>query len=162
MRLVTAVTAFVAVLAVGASAQQPTGTAGTTTTPHVMTGPGDVHWGPAPDAFPAGAELAVLDGDPATGPFTVRLKAPDGYRVPPHWHPTDENVTVLEGTLMMGMGEQFSEDALRPIVVGGFANTPQGVRHYVVTQGPTVIQISGIGPFAITYVNSSDDPRTKK
>src|SRR5262245_33199019 len=75
---------------------------------HTMITPNDVKWGPAPPALPAGAQMAVLSGDPSKAePFTIRLKAPDGYKIMPHWHPTDENVTVLEGTFAMGVGEKF-------------------------------------------------------
>src|SRR5262249_14626957 len=70
---------------------------------HVLVRPDDIKWGPAPPALPAGAKAAVLAGDPGkAGPFVIRAQLPDGYKVPPHWHPTDENVTVLKGTFMMG------------------------------------------------------------
>src|SRR5262249_4428521 len=86
--------------------------AGKSEQPHTMITPKDVKWGPVPPALPAGAQIAVLSGDPSKAePFTIRLKAPDGYKIMPHWHPTDENVTVLEGTFAMGVGEKFDEAA---------------------------------------------------
>lgn len=157
---------FVTAFALGSFAQQPTGTSGTrsASTAHVMIAPDEATFSPAPDALPPGAQLAVLDGDPManSGTFTVRLKVPDGYLIPPHWHPTDEHVTVVEGALRMGMGEQFSESALKTLGVGGYAKMPTGVRHFAQAKGATVVQISGPAPFAITYVNPSDDPRNKK
>src|SRR5689334_11883247 len=63
----------------------------------------DVQWGPAPSVFPPGAEMAVMQGDPSKAePFTVRMRFPNGYKLPPHTHPTTENVTVLTGTFLAG------------------------------------------------------------
>lgn len=127
---------------------------------HMIVTPDDLKWGPAPPGFPAGAQLAVLSGDPSkTGQFTVRLKAPDGYKIMPHWHPTDELVTVIEGTLMIGVGEKFDQAAAHEMTVGSFARMPKEMRHYAWTKGETVVQINGLGPFEIIYVNPSDDPR---
>src|SRR5215475_10952551 len=70
----------------------------------------DIQWGPAPPIFPKGAEFAVLQGDPSsTNEFTVRLRFPNGYKIPPHTHPTIENVTVLKGTFLAGMGDKLDE-----------------------------------------------------
>ncbi|HZF40159.1 MAG TPA: cupin domain-containing protein [Blastocatellia bacterium] len=127
---------------------------------HTMLTPGDFKWGPAPPALPAGAQMAVLSGDPSkAGPFTVRAKFPDGYKIPPHWHPTDENVTVLEGTFMMGTGEKFDEAAAHEMPVGSFVRMPKGTRHYAMAKGETVVQVHAEGPFVVTYVNPNDDPR---
>src|SRR5438132_1257548 len=79
---------------------------------HVFVTPEMLKWGPGPRSLPPGAQVAALSGDPAKeGLFTIRIKFPDGYKVPPHWHPVDENVTVLQGTFMMGTGEKFDPDA---------------------------------------------------
>ena len=130
---------------------------------HVMFTPDQVKWGPAPPALPPGAQMAVLSGDPTQSgtPFTVRAKMPDGYKVPPHWHPTDENVTVLQGTLMMGLGEKLDPSKAHTLKAGSFTRMPKEVRHFAMAKGETVIQVHGIGPFEVTYVNSSDDPRNK-
>jgi hypothetical protein len=80
---------------------------------HIVVKADDIKWGPAPPALPPGAKFAVLMGDPTkAAPFVIRAQMPDGYKVPPHWHPSDENVTVIKGTLMVGKGEKFS--ASRP------------------------------------------------
>jgi len=130
---------------------------------HVMVAPNEVKWGPAPPSLPSGAQLAVLEGDPAKAgaPFTIRAKFPDGYQVPPHWHPTDENVTVLAGTLGMGLGESFDPAKGHEMTAGSYFRTPKGLRHFAWAKGETVIQVHGVGPFEVTYVNPADDPRRK-
>jgi quercetin dioxygenase-like cupin family protein len=128
---------------------------------HVLVTPDQVKWGPAPPSLPAGAQLAVLEGDPSKVgvPFAVRAKFPDGYRVPPHWHPTVERVVVLQGSLGLGMGDKFDQAAGQELPVGSYASMPKGVRHFAWAIGETVVQISGVGPFEVNYVNAADDPR---
>lgn len=122
-----------------------------------------VTWSPGPPFLPAGARMAVLDGNPAgSGGFTVRLSFPNGYRVPPHWHPADEHVTVISGTLMLGMGDEIDRASATRIGTGGFVTAPAKAHHYALAAGPTVVQIHGTGPFEITYVRPEDDPRTAK
>ncbi|MGE0127784.1 MAG: cupin domain-containing protein [Blastocatellales bacterium] len=147
----------------GKQSQTMTGQSGQA---HTMITPSEVKWAPAPPFLPAGAQAAILAGDPSKAGrlFTLRLKMPDGYKIPPHWHPTDENVTVLEGTFVMGVGEKLDQAAAREMPVGSFARMPKGLRHYAWAKGETVVQVHGVGPFEITYVNPADDPRklTKK
>jgi quercetin dioxygenase-like cupin family protein len=127
---------------------------------HKMMTPAEIVWGPAPPGLPAGSLVAVLSGDPGgTGPFTLRAKFPAGYRIAPHWHSTDEHVTVLSGSVSMGMGETFDEKAMMALPVGGFAAMPPNTRHYLMTQSEATIQVHGTAPFTITYVNPKDDPR---
>jgi hypothetical protein len=129
---------------------------------HVMVRPDDVKWGPAPPALPAGAKFAVLSGNPGKAEdFVIRAKLPDGYKVPPHWHPTDENVTVIEGTFMAGKGDKFNADASEALPAGSFVKMPKEMRHFAWAKGDTIIQVHGMGPFEITYVNAADDPRNK-
>ena len=136
------------------------GAAGGAHAAHVMLTPDQLKWGAGPASLPAGAQLAVVEGDPSkAGAFTIRLKFPDGFRVSPHWHPSDEKVTVLQGTLGMGLGEKFDAAAGHEMPAGSFAVMPSGVRHYAWAKGETVIQVSSTGPFQITYVNPADDPR---
>jgi len=127
---------------------------------HTMVMPNDVKWGPAPPALPPGAQFAVLSGDPSKAElFTIRIKAPDGYKIMPHWHPTDENMTVLEGTFVMGIGDKFDEAAAHEMPVGSFNRVPKGTRHYAMAKGESVVQVHAMGPFVINYVNPNDDPR---
>jgi quercetin dioxygenase-like cupin family protein len=133
-------------------------------TSHVMITPDEVKWGPAPPSLPPGAELAVLSGDPgkAGGAFTIRAKFPAGYKVPPHWHPTDENVVVVSGTMMFGQGTKFDAAAMHESPAGSFAVMPRGMRHFAMAKEESVVQIYGTGPFAVNYVNAADDPRKAK
>jgi quercetin dioxygenase-like cupin family protein len=137
---------------------------GTESSKHVMVAASEVKWGPAPPSLPPGAQLGVLDGDPAVAgkPFVVRIKFPDGYRVQPHWHPADENVVVLSGSFSVGMGDTFNEGTMMAMAPGGYAKMPKEVHHYAMAKGDTVIQLHGTGPFTVTYVNPKDDPRNKK
>jgi hypothetical protein len=123
----------------------------------------DIQWGPAPPVFPAGAEFAVLQGDPSKAgeEFTVRLRFPNGYKIAPHTHPTAENVTVLKGTFLAGMGEQFKESGLQAFARDGFVSIPGDHAHYAMARGQVIVQVHAIGPFAMTYVNPADDPRNK-
>ncbi len=133
------------------------------TAEHKILAPADITWGEAPPAFPAGAKLAVLDGDPGKkASFTVRLQAPDGYKIAPHTHPAAELVTVISGTLHLGMGDKFDESAAREMTPGSFAVMPAGMKHFAWFTGETVVQINAMGPFEIKYVNQADDPRQAK
>ena len=122
-----------------------------------------IQWGPAPPNLPAGAKLAVLQGDPSKdGLFTIRLDMPDGYKIPPHFHPTDENVTVVEGTFLVGMGDKLDPAQTTALPAGGFVTAGAGQHHFGIAKGHTVVQVHAMGPFALTYVNPADDPTMKK
>jgi quercetin dioxygenase-like cupin family protein len=126
---------------------------------HVLAGGAAVKWGPPPPVFPKGAQFAVIDGDPAAKELvTVRFKMPAGYKIPPHWHPTDEHITVLAGTLGIGMGDTLDTEHGQTLKAGGYAVAPANVHHYAWTTDGATIQVHMIGPFAITYVNPADDP----
>jgi len=123
----------------------------------------EAKWGPAPPMLPPGAEIAVLAGNPmAAEPYTVRLKFPANYDIPAHSHPTDENVTVTNGTFYAGMGDKLDRKAGRPLPVGGFFRAAAGMNHYAYTRGPVTIVLHGIGPVEFKYVNPADDPRNAK
>ena len=121
--------------------------------------PDAIQWGPAPPFVPAGAKLAVLEGNPmGTGFYVVRLKMPDGYKVAPHWHPERENVTVISGTLKVGMGDKWDDAKMSLFPAGSFAYLDPSMHHYAGTSGDTTIQISGKGPVKFNYVDAKDDP----
>jgi len=126
--------------------------------------PDQVKYGPVPPFLPPGAQLAVLEGDPmaSSGDFTIRLKMPDGYKVAPHTHPHRENVTVLSGTLKVGMGDQFDSSKMMSFGAGSFAYLDPTVHHYAAASGETVIQIHGMSPAKFNYINPGDDPSLKK
>ena len=116
-------------------------------------------WGPAPAVFPAGAKMAVVSGDPTkTGPFVVELAFPAGYRIPPHSHPTDETIKVVKGTFRVGMGTVFDEAKTTSMRAGASGSMKAGQPHFALADGNTVVSVSSTGPFAMTYVNPSDDP----
>ncbi len=120
----------------------------------------DFKWGPAPAIFPPGAQMAVLQGDPGgTALFTVRLRFPDNYRIPPHTHPTDEIVTVIRGTFRVGMGPTFERRGMLSFGEGGFVVAPANHAHYALARGTTIVQVHAMGPFAMTYVNPADTPK---
>jgi len=126
-------------------------------------GPKDVQFGPAPPSLPAGAQLAVLRGNPGKpGPFVVRLMLPGGYKISPHWHSQDEYLTVISGTMYIGMGDRYEPSTARGLAAGGFHYLPAKAHHYAYAKKPTVVQINGEGPFDITYLNPADDPQKQK
>ncbi|HJZ53816.1 MAG TPA: cupin domain-containing protein [Gemmataceae bacterium] len=131
---------------------------------HVAVRPDAIKWGPAPPGLPPGAQAAVLVGDPTKSgvPYVIRAKLPDGYRVPPHWHPADENITVLQGTLLVGEGEKLDPSKTEELPAGSFARMPKTMRHFAIAKGETIIQLHGTEPFEINYVNPADDPRKKE
>jgi len=134
-----------------------------TPAPNAFT-PDQVKYGPAPAFLPPGAQLAVLEGDPmaSTGDFTIRLKMPDGYKIAPHTHPNRENVTVLSGTLKVGMGDQFDATKMASFAAGSFAYLDPSMHHYAMAAGETVIQIHGMSPVKVNYINPADDPSGKQ
>ena len=119
-------------------------------------------WGPAPPSLPPGAQVAVISGDPSKdGPYVIRAKLPARYTVPPHTHPTDENVTVLVGSFHFAMGDKLDKKKGTLIKSGGFFRAEKGMQHYAWTDRGTTIQVHGQGPFVINYVNPADDPQNK-
>jgi quercetin dioxygenase-like cupin family protein len=118
-----------------------------------------IQWGPAPPTLPKGAQMAVLAGDPGkAGPFTLRLKAPAGYKIPAHQHPSAEAVTIISGESNFGMGDKLDEAKAQKLGPGGFIDLPANMNHFAFTTTESIIQISSGGPFSIKYVNPADDP----
>jgi len=117
-------------------------------------------WAPAPTIFPPGARMAVESGDPMkSGEFVVRLQFPDGYKIPPHFHPTDEHVRVRSGTLLVGMGDKLDVATAKPLAAGDTGSIPAKMHHFAIAKGPTTISIRSEGPFAMIYVNPADTPK---
>ena len=130
-------------------------------TAHVMLDPDSLKWGDAPPALEQGAQMAVLSGDPGkAGWFVLRMKVPAGFKVAPHWHPTDERVTVIQGdfSLHMGAGPSAHDHTF---AAGGYAVLPARMQHAASTQGGAIVQVEGNGPFVINYVDRRDDPRVR-
>jgi hypothetical protein len=124
---------------------------------HVLVPADKVEWGPAAPQLPAGAQVSVLEGNPAErGAVTLRLKFPADYSIPPHWHSMAERVTVLSGALHVGMGDTLNRQASQTLEPGGFVSLPAKMHHFAWTATPTVVQITLEGPFDIFYVNPAD------
>jgi catechol 2,3-dioxygenase-like lactoylglutathione lyase family enzyme len=130
---------------------------------HVFT-PDTISWGPPPPFVAPGAQLAVLEGNPAasSGDYTIRLKMPDGYRIAPHWHPLRENVTVISGTFKVGMGDVFDTAKMTALPAGSFAFLDPDMHHYAMASGEVVVQVHGMAPLQFNYVNPQDDPSRNK
>ena len=161
-RALLAGSAMVAVFAAAASAQvSQQGSMHEHAGPsHVALSPDDIEWKPAPPVLPAGAQIAVLEGDPGKeGPFTLRLKLPENYRIQPHTHPVVEHVTVVSGEFGIGLGETFDEEKIEWSEEGGFYVMATGEAHFAATREETVIQLHSNGPWGLVYVNPADDPR---
>ena len=129
---------------------------------HTVVPAEEVAWGAGPPFLPAGAQVAVLLGSPAKeGPFVLRLKFPAGYVVPPHHHSKDELVTVIVGRFAVAAGEKVDRTASPFLAPASFVHLPAGMPHYAWVETETVVQINGVGPFDLTYVDPTDDPRNK-
>ena len=148
-------------LVVGAAMAQQTSTPKTAACgEHKMVTPSQLAWGPPPPGLPHAAEVAVLEGDPSrAGYYAVRLRLPEGTQIRPHWHSQDEHITVLSGTLGMGMGDKWNVSTMTPLGIGSYFALPGGQHHFAQARGDTILQVSGLGPFDIHYVNPNDDPR---
>ncbi len=161
MRLVLTLAAFVVLLTANQSKR-------TSAADMEMDGislflPADIKWKEGPPSLPKGAMFAVLEGDPAKeGPFVIRLRFPDGYRIAPHTNPKTERITVIQGTFNIGMGDKFDEKGLKAMPTGTFGYWPSGMKHFALAKGETILQLHGTGPWSIQYVNPDDDPRNKK
>ncbi|MEX0878722.1 MAG: cupin domain-containing protein [Thermoanaerobaculia bacterium] len=130
---------------------------------HVIETLAEAKWGPAPPFLPPGAQMEVLGGNPmGDSLFSLRLKFPAGYRIPAHSHPKDEHVTVLSGTLFMGMGDKLDTAAGKALGVGDFGLMPANANHFAYTKQETMILLHGQGPVEFRYVNPADDPRNQK
>jgi hypothetical protein len=126
---------------------------------HKFVNPTSIQWGAPPPVFEKGMSFAVIAGDPSKeGLYVVRLKIPAGYKIMPHWHPTDEHVTVLSGGFAVGMGETFDQKTMTKLPAGGYALLPAEMRHYAMATSAALIQVHGMGPFSLTYVHPEDDP----
>ena len=128
---------------------------------HMMVMPGDLQWTDVA-SLPAGAKLALIEGPVNEAvPFTFRLKLPANYQIPAHWHPANEHVTVISGTFNMGAGDKFDPTKTMALPAGAAAIMPPKTNHFAWNKDETIVQVHGVGPWGINYVNPADDPRKK-
>lgn len=125
--------------------------------------PSEIRWSDGPPSLPPGARIAVLEGDPSKeGMFVMRVRVPDGFHIPAHTHPKPERVTVIQGTFKLAMGSDPKLADARVLPVGTYGVWPPGMIHAVWTEGETIVQFHGMGPWIIRYVNPADDPRNAR
>jgi quercetin dioxygenase-like cupin family protein len=123
--------------------------------------PAALHW-TVPDVLPPGALIAVVSGDPtAAGESILEVSMPDGYRLPPHWHPSYEHVEVRKGTLLAGMGDEIDPKRTRALAAGDSATAPAGMHHWSIAKGRTELSVTFMGPYTITYLRAEDAPRRR-
>jgi hypothetical protein len=128
---------------------------------HTMMTADDLKWVDVP-SLPAGAKLAVIEGPLSEAvPFTFRLKFPANYQIPAHSHPAIEHVTVMLGTFHMGLGDKLDRSKTKALAAGGAAVMQPKTNHFAWTDQETIVQVHGVGPWAINYVSPADDPRKK-
>jgi ketosteroid isomerase-like protein len=131
-------------------------------TSHVAVESAALTWGDNPPSLPPGSKIAVVSGDPSkAGPFVLRAQVPAGYKVAPHWHPGDENLTVLSGTIALGMGDTWDETKMQTTGAGGYVGLPALMHHYFLAKSAATFQVHGNGPFVVNYINPADDPSKK-
>lgn len=129
---------------------------------HVVVPASAVKWIDPPPSVPPGAKMAVISGNPGNPePFTIRLQLPAGYTLRPHWHPTDEHVTVLSGTFSAAMGKEFDDKALADLSAGSYAVMAATMPHFARAKTAVTLQVHGMGPFVVNYVNAADAPSAK-
>ena len=128
---------------------------------HMMVTPDELKWADAP-SVPPGVKVTVIEGPlNEAGPIIFRLKFPADYKLPAHWHPGIEHVTVISGTFNMGTGDKLDASKTQPLSAGSVAIMQPKTNHFAWTKEETIIQVHGVGPWAINYVDPTDDPRKK-
>lgn len=119
-------------------------------------------WIDAPVSLPAGAKAAMLQGELAkSGAFKFRLKLPAGYQLKPQSSPAINRLFVVSGALNFGTGDKFDNARTMPLY-SGYAHWPNNGSYFAYTKEETVIEIEGVGPWAVNYVNPADDPLKKR
>lgn len=165
-RLWVLLVAVIATIALSlAQAPKKKGTA-TGSKTHLVVNEGDIKWGTMPASWvqgtpppefagPPNIQVAVVQGDPVKSgvPYVVRFKVPDGEKIAPHWHPMDEQITVLQGTFVLGMGDKFDQTAGEELSAGAYGMVAKKMMHFGWTKGDTILQVHGTGPFKIVFVN---------
>jgi quercetin dioxygenase-like cupin family protein len=166
-RSIVLLTAAAALLSLSSVAQTKPGSAvASLPATHTAVRPDALRWTPMSSdlmegtpafALAAPPQVSLLEGDPsqAGSSFTLRIKLAAGTRVPPHWHPTDEHITVLQGRFSLGMGDEYNEASLQELPTGSYASMPKGMTHFALATGDTIVQVHGVGPFKSVWVTPS-------
>lgn len=111
-----------------------------------------------------GVDQVIIQGHPSKpGPYLNWVRFPANFRSPAHSRPEDRANTVLSGTWYVGFGEKFDESKLIALPSGSFYTEPAGTPHFTATKGePAVLQIGGVGPTRVIYLDPATDPSQKK
>lgn len=126
-------------------------------TPYPMFTPSNIKWIDAPTIMPAGVKTAILIGNSdKKGEFVIRRHFPANYELPAHKTNATEYLTVISGTLQLGVGDKLNKQASRALPAGSFVVLPKGMHVYAWTKEATVIQISGHGPMHIKFLNKQE------
>ena len=127
---------------------------------HIMLDPSELTWKDLPSL--PGVKIAIIEGAlDQQGPIMFRLKFPTDFKVPPHWHPGDEHLTIVSGTFAVGMGDVYDPKKLKALPPGSYALLPREMHHFALSKTATIVQVHGMGPFVVNYVNPADDPSKK-
>jgi mannose-6-phosphate isomerase-like protein (cupin superfamily) len=128
---------------------------------HRIITPDELKWQDVP-TLPPGAKIALIEGKMSeAGPITARLKLPANYRIPPHFHQAEERVTVLSGTVNIGMGDKFDAQKTTAMKPGTVLLMPPGMHHFAWTAAEAIFQLNVTGPWTVTFLDPADDPRKK-
>jgi hypothetical protein len=116
--------------------------------------PENIKWIDAPLPLPSGSKVAILEGNPKQEAiFTIRVMLPAYFKIPAHWHPKDERVTVIEGVVYVGFGDKTDTTNAAKFSDGSFYVNPLESHHYVFTQSEgCMLQITGVGPWVLNYI----------
>ena len=127
---------------------------------HAIVAPGQLVWKP----LIPGVEMAVVSGDPGKkgGLYVIRIRSKGEVKVPPHWHPTGEHVTVLAGSFLMARGEKYDASRLIELKPGAHSLMPATMAHFGLHKAGNVVEVYGEGPFAPNFVNPEDGPNRAK
>ncbi len=135
---------------------------GNVSPPPVFLRPSDLQWKDAPPAVPAGAKVALVSGNPASGPYAQFVKVPRGYTFKPHFHEQNESVALISGTVVAGRGDKINEKAGTVLKAGGYGFIPAGTHHWAVAKTDAMFYQHISGPASVTYIHPEDDPRGVK
>ena len=162
-KVIFTILVIIAIILTACAPQQLNQISPPTAKEHVLLTPGELSWKSAPTSLPAGAEIVVIEGNLSNAePFIFRLKLPKNYKLAPHTHPAIEHVTVISGTLYFGTGSEFVPEKAKAYPAGSVIIMPIGHAMFGFTKDQeTIIQVHGIGPWGLTYLNPDDDPRKK-
>ncbi len=99
-----------------------------------------IKWGDHP--FVKGGKMCVVNGDPAKGPSVLLMKFPKGMTIAPHWHTSDEIVTVVSGTALFGSGETADAAKGAELGVGSYIVIPGKNPHWAIVRDELVISVT--------------------